>query len=182
VAGPAGGVYIPPFKLAQMMAEAADKEGAQYQRMTWDALRKSINGLVNKVNASNIKHILPEVFSENLIRGRGLFCRSIMKSQMASPAFSPVYAALVGVVNTKFPEIGELLLNRVVTQFKRAYKRNDKPVCSAAIKFIAHLANQQVVHELLPLEILLLLLESPSDDSVEVAVDFVKEVRCLVVA
>lgn len=29
-------------------------------------------------------------------------------------------------------------------QFKRAYKRNDKPVCSAAIKFIAHLANQQV--------------------------------------
>jgi len=37
--------------------------------------------------------------------------------------------------------------------------------------------NLQVVHELLPLEILLLLLESPSDDSVEVAVDFVKEVR-----
>lgn len=37
----------------------------------------------------------------------------------------------------------------------------------------------QVVHELLPLEILLLLLESPSDDSVEVAVDFVKEVRGL---
>lgn len=62
------------------------------------------------------------------------------------------------------------------SQFKRAYKRNDKPVCVAAIKFIAHLANQQVVHELLPLEILLLLLESPSDDGVEVAVDFVKEV------
>jgi pre-mRNA-splicing factor CWC22 len=32
--------------------------------MTWDALRKSINGLVNKINAANIKHILPEVFSE----------------------------------------------------------------------------------------------------------------------
>ena len=29
-------------------------------------------------------------------------------------------------------------------QFKRSYKRNDKPVCLAAIKFIAHLANQQV--------------------------------------
>lgn len=28
-AGPAGGVYIPPFKLAQMMAEASDKESAQ---------------------------------------------------------------------------------------------------------------------------------------------------------
>ena len=29
-------------------------------------------------------------------------------------------------------------------QFKRSYKRNDKPVCIAAITFIAHLANQQV--------------------------------------
>ena len=49
-------------------------------------------------------------------------------------------------------------------------------MCLAAIKFIAHLANQQVVHEVLPLEVLLLLLETPSDDGVEVAVDFLKEV------
>lgn len=32
--------------------------------MTWDALRKSINGLVNKVNIMNIKQILPEFFGE----------------------------------------------------------------------------------------------------------------------
>ena len=81
---------------------------------------------------------------QNLVRGRGLFCRSLMKSQMASPPFTPTYAALVAVVNTKFPELGELLLHRVLAQFKRAYKRNDKPVCLAAIAFIAHLANQQV--------------------------------------
>lgn len=65
-----------------------------------------------------------------------------MKAQMASPSFSPIYAALVAVVNTKFPEIGELLLHRVVLQYKRSYKRNDKPVCTAAGKFIAHLVNQ----------------------------------------
>ena len=32
---------------------------------------------------------LPAAPLQNLIRGRGLFCRSIMKSQMASPAFTP---------------------------------------------------------------------------------------------
>lgn len=31
-AGPAGGVYIPPFKLAQMMAEIEDKQSAQVRR------------------------------------------------------------------------------------------------------------------------------------------------------
>lgn len=59
-----GGVYIPPFKLAKMMKECEDKSGADYQRLTWDALRKSLNGIVNKVNASNIREMLPELFSE----------------------------------------------------------------------------------------------------------------------
>ncbi len=62
------------------------------------------------------------------VRGRGLFARSCMKSQMASPAFTHVFAALVAVVNTKFPELGELLLKRIILQLRRAFKRNDK-VC-----------------------------------------------------
>ncbi|KAH6791694.1 MIF4G domain-containing protein / MA3 domain-containing protein [Perilla frutescens var. hirtella] len=173
--GRTGGVYIPPFKLARMMKEIEDKSSLEYQRMTWDALRKSINGLVNKVNATNIKNIIPELFAENLIRGRGLFCRSCMKSQMASPGFTAVFAALVSVVNTKFPEVGDLLLRRIILQLQRAYKRNDKPQLLAAVKFIAHLVNQQIVHELIALELLTLLLEKPTDDSVEVAVGFVTE-------
>ncbi|CAA7399972.1 unnamed protein product [Spirodela intermedia] len=174
-AGRSGGVYIPPFKMAQLMRDVQDKSSETYQRLSWDALRKSINGLVNKVNATNIKNIIPELFSENLIRGRGLFCRSCMKSQMASPGFTDVFAALVAVVNTKFPEVGKLLLRRIVLQLKRAYKRNDKPQLLAATKFIAHLVNQQVAHEIIALELLTVLLENPTDDSVEVAVGFVKE-------
>ena len=139
-----GGTYVPPFKLAQMMAEIRDTSSVEYQRASWDALKKSINGLVNKVNASNVQHIVPELFQENMVRGRGLFARSVMKSQMASPQFSGVFAALVAVVNTKFPEIGELVIKRCILQFRRAYKRNDKPVCVAATKFLAALINQQV--------------------------------------
>ncbi len=36
-------------------AAALEKGSREYQRMAWDALRKSINGLINKVNAGNIK-------------------------------------------------------------------------------------------------------------------------------
>ncbi|KAL1824990.1 hypothetical protein ACET3Z_011768 [Daucus carota] len=170
-----GGVYIPPFKLARMLNQVEDKSSVEYQRLTWDALRKSINGLVNKVNATNIKNIIPELFAENLIRGRGLFCRSCIKSQMASPGFTDVFAALVAVVNTKFPQVGDLLLRRIILQLQRAYKRNDKPQLLAAVKFIAHLVNQQIVHELVALELLTTLLENPTDDSVEVAVGFVTQ-------
>lgn len=46
----------------------------------WEMLRKSINGIVNKVNVSNISHIVMELFNENLLRGKGLLARAIMKA------------------------------------------------------------------------------------------------------
>jgi len=48
-AGRAGGAYIPPFRLARMMAEIDDKNSAAAQKLSWEALRKSLNGLINKV-------------------------------------------------------------------------------------------------------------------------------------
>ena len=62
--GKAGGAYIPPFRLAQMMQETTSKTDPAYQRLSWDALRKSINGLVNKANAQNIRPIIKELLSE----------------------------------------------------------------------------------------------------------------------
>lgn len=58
-----GGAYIPPHRLRALLAEqeATDSQGAEYQRLSWEALRKSINGLINKVNVSNIKLLVPEV-------------------------------------------------------------------------------------------------------------------------
>ena len=38
--------------------------------MAWEALKKSINGLINKVNVSNIIDIVRELFQENIVRGR----------------------------------------------------------------------------------------------------------------
>ena len=171
-----GGAYIPPAKLRALQSAITDPSSTEYQRLAWEALKKSINGLINKVNISNIKNIIPELLSENLLRGSGLLCRSLLKAQSASLPFTPVYAALVAIVNTKFPLVGELLLSRLVAQFRRAYKRSDKQVCLAATKFIAHLVNVKVANEILALQLLTLLLEKPTDDSVEVAVGFMREV------
>jgi len=142
----------------------------------------------------NIKHVVPEPFSENLIRGRGLFARSTIKAQVASLPFTPAFAALVSIINTKLPMMGELLLHRLISQFRRAFKRNDKvrriivvschvnlyppfqAVCHPTTTFIAQVVNQGIAHELIALQILVLLLERPTDDSIEIAVGFTREV------
>ncbi|KAK4114144.1 MIF4G-domain-containing protein [Canariomyces notabilis] len=170
------GVYMPPHKLRALQAAITDKSSKEYQRMAWDALKKSINGLVNKVNTANIKFVVPELFSENLIRGRGLFCQSLLKAQHASLPFTPIYACLAAICNTKLPQVGELLVKRLIMRFRKAFKRNDKAVCLSSTMFIAHLVNNQVVHEMLAAQILLLLLQKPTDDSVEIAVGLMREV------
>jgi pre-mRNA-splicing factor CWC22 len=172
----AGGAYIPPARLREMQKSITDKTTPEFQRMAWEALKKSIQGLINKTNTANIKMIVPELFSENLIRGRGLFCRAMMKAQAASLPFTPIYGAMVAIVNTKLPQVGDLLVRRLIIQFRKSFKRNDKAVCLSSTAFLSHLVNTQVVHEVLIAEILLLLLNKPSDDSVEVAVGIMKEV------
>ncbi|KAK6866107.1 U2-type spliceosomal complex subunit CWC22 [Apiospora arundinis] len=171
-----GGLYIPPARLRALQAQITDKTSKEYQKMAWEALKKSINGLINKVNIGNIKAIVPEVFNENLIRGRGLFCRSVMKAQASSLPFTPIYAAFAAIINSKLPQVGELLVKRLIMQFRKAFRRNDKAVCLSSAMFIAHLVNQQVVHEMLAAQMLLLLLQKPTDDSVEIAVGLLKEV------
>ena len=61
------------------MKEAAslDETSLEYQWLSWDPLHKSVVGIINQVN--------------------------IMKTQAASLPFTPVFAALVAINNTKLP-------------------------------------------------------------------------------
>ena len=49
-----------------------------------------------------------------------------MKAQAASLPFTPVFASLVAIVNTKLPQVGELVLTRNISQFRKLFKRNNK--------------------------------------------------------
>lgn len=62
---------------------------------------------------------------------RGLLARSVLQAQAASPIFTHVYAAVVAIINSKFPQIGELILKRLILTFRRSYRRNLKvvPTC-----------------------------------------------------
>jgi pre-mRNA-splicing factor CWC22 len=98
----------------------------------------------------------------------------------------------VAIINTKLPQVGELILARLISQFRRAFKRNDKVrnrvrfsrhvthptqiVCHSTTTFIGHLVNQSVAHEIIALQIIVLLIERPTDDSIEIAVGFMREV------
>jgi hypothetical protein len=37
-----------------------------------------------------------------------------------------VFAALVAIINTKLPQVGELVLTGIISQFRKLFKRNNK--------------------------------------------------------
>lgn len=96
-----GGAYIPPARLRMMQAQITDKSSAAYQRIAWEALKKSIHGHINKVNTGNLATVIRELLQLNLVRGCGLLCRSIIQAQAASPTFTRVFAALISVINSR---------------------------------------------------------------------------------
>ncbi|KAL7158307.1 hypothetical protein ABFS83_02G133700 [Erythranthe nasuta] len=149
-----------------------DEQSIELQKLNWFAMEKRIMVLVEKLNLSNILSVAEEISKEDLIAGRGLFCQAVMKSQLKYPESSNIYAALVAVINSEFPDCGLLLVKRVVLRFKLAHDSGDKKLIEASLKFVAHLVNQRVVYELLACDVLLLLLGNPSSDNVELAVGF----------
>jgi pre-mRNA-splicing factor CWC22 len=171
------GVYMPPAKRRQLLESqlaAIQEDTTLLQRQTWQDQKRAVHGTVNRLNESTIKPLIHELFLKvNLLRLRGVLARSLLQAAVSSPRYSNVYAALVAVLNTKLPEVGELVVKRAILAFRRHYRRKEKAHCLAMAIFIGHLFHQAVVHELLVLQILTLLLDGdPTDDSVEVAVQF----------
>ena len=142
----------------------------------WEMSRKSINGIINKANISNIQNIVLELFNENLLRFKGLLCEAIMKAQGVSNNFTHIYSALISVLNSKFSEIGMLIIHRYLKKFMLAYKTSNRIKLQSISKMICSLINQEVITEFVGFEILTLLMEKRSEDSIELACDIMKQI------
>ncbi|KAK1868042.1 hypothetical protein I4F81_010538 [Pyropia yezoensis] len=83
------------------------------QREAWEALKRRFNGAVNRVSAANLPAVTALVLRDNVVRGRGLLVRALLRAQVAAPEFTPVYASLAAGVNSRVPAFGALLGARV---------------------------------------------------------------------
>jgi pre-mRNA-splicing factor CWC22 len=164
---------VPPHRLKHLALPPTSKEDAQ--KVAWDGLKKRINSLINKVNTSNLQTIVLQLFNENLIRGRGILARSIIKAQLASPLFTPLYASLAAILNSKLPSTVDLLLKRFILQFQRSFTRNNKVVTTATIKMIGQLLNYRVLKEEVGFQMLAILLANGESDAVGLACVLAKE-------
>lgn len=169
------GAYVPPAK--RVKSEKFDVGSEDYQRCQWDENKKKITGLINRANGSNLTVIVKELFNCNLIRYKGLFSSALIKAQELSPAYTDVYAALLAVINTRIRSLGSLVINRIILNYRQAFLNNNKARCMSLARFVAHLINQEVVHEALGFQMIdhLINRNKPSSASIEIAITLLRE-------
>ncbi|KPA81597.1 hypothetical protein ABB37_03931 [Leptomonas pyrrhocoris] len=174
-------LYVPPHRRQEAAASSSTDVGSTnspaFQQEAWRALSRSITGVVNKVSKDNLVQAAIELFRENLVRGRGLLARSLMRTQQVDPDLTPVLAALVSRVNKDLPTVVELLCRRLVVQWSRAYLRKDWRYVENASRFLGWLFLLQVIEVDLIYELLLkhLTAEKRSDEDIDQAAKLFRE-------
>ena len=153
----------------------------QSRRDSWEDPRRAIHGAINRLDPQTLKPLARKLFESNLLRGRGLLSKSLLRAAVASPTRAATYASLAAVINAKLPEIGELCVQRAVSGFRKFYKRRDGASVGACVGVLAHFFNQGMVHELLVLQLLTVLLDGdPNNNGVGMAIRVTKIAeRCL---
>jgi hypothetical protein len=64
---------------------------------------------------------------------------------MASTHNTDVYASLISIINSKFPQITLLICKRVINSYRNFFLADNGDKTFTLIKFLAHLINQSVV-------------------------------------
>ncbi len=189
----AEGVYLPPAKRRLLQQQQQQQEqdrrdeeiatadhqktapttSIMIQKQSWEDQMRVVHGTINRLNMSTIKPLIFDLFSNvNLIRFRGVLVKSVLLAAISSIQYSNVYAAMIAAINTKLPEIGELIVKRSILLLRKSYQRREKQSLIAVVLFLGHLFHQNVIHEILILQIITILLDevTMTDDSVEVAI------------
>ena len=161
--------------LEQEIEKETDPTNTEYQIIQWKKLKEKIKTIVANCFEGNVKETVIELFKINLYRGKGLLVRYVSKAQLSKPIRTQVLASVISVLNSKLPEIGELLLSRLIVHFRKNYLRN-RAKCKLSAIFLAHLVNQRVSSEIVILQIMQLLLENRTNDSLVLACEIMNHV------
>ncbi|KAG5490671.1 hypothetical protein JKF63_00793 [Porcisia hertigi] len=172
--------YVPPHRrqaAASSSEDLSSTSSVAFQQEAWRALGRSITGVINKVSKHNLEQSAVELFRENLVRGRGLFARSMMRTQQVDPDLTPVLAALASRINKDLPAVVELLCRRLVVQWNRAYLRKDWRYVENASRFLGWLFILHVVEVDIIYQVLLkhLMAEKRSDEDIDQAASLFRE-------
>lgn len=138
-----------------------DEEGVEFQRENWEMIRSHVSPIISNLTMDNLLDSYKQLFQVNIVVGGNIVCQNvvnfILKKQNKGQI--PALAALITLLNSDVPEIGETLIKELMLTFVKQFNHRDYISCDNILQCLSILFLYDVAHEIIILQILLLLLE-----------------------
>lgn len=178
--------YVPPHRRQDIELAEDDTASLKLQKASWDALSRSITRIFNQLDMNNARQTVIELFRENIVRGRGLVAQAASRIQHLNTDLTPAIVAVLAKINQALPQVVLLLCQRLVVEWKQAYRRKDWLRTQNIQIFFSWLYTFDIIENTVLLEVLLTLLTSAhrSDDDIDLAAHLFRssfkamELRC----
>ncbi|EJS43614.1 cwc22p [Saccharomyces arboricola H-6] len=147
------------------MSAAIDQDvDVDFQKENWQMLESHVSPIISNLTMDNLLESYKDLFQVNIILGENVVCKNvvefILKKQNSRRI--PALAALITLLNSNIPEIGETLTKELMLTFVKQFNHRDHILCGNVLQCLSVLFLYGVVHEVVILQILLLLLEKNS--------------------
>lgn len=129
------------------------------QENNWGAVGSHIERVIRNLNEYNLVDSFKSLLDVNVVRGRKLVVRYILKYQTQND-HSTIYAAFSSMFNAELPEFGEILTQEATARFIDAYREMDNRKAMVMIKFLGECFNYEIIHEIVVLQLLHVLIEN----------------------
>ena len=160
--------------------EQHEREGERAQRLKWEAMVRDVEVTVGVAcDLGHVRRAVIDLFRRaNVERCGAVLGAAVVGACIRrGPRSALGLAGFVGAVNSRFPEVGLVVLEAMVERLGVAWRHAEIRVLGSLGALAAHLVNQGVAHEVLVLELVALLLCAPVDaERVDVGVAVV--VKC----
>ncbi|CAR27805.1 hypothetical protein ZYGR_0N02910 [Zygosaccharomyces rouxii] len=152
------------------MDEETSKE---LQKNNWGTIGSHIDSVIANLDDFNLVNSFKSLLDVNVIRGKRLVVRYILKYQAQNDR-PIVYAALSSMLNAELAEFGEILTQEATVRFIDGYREMDNRKAMTMVTFLAECFNYEMIHEIVVLQLLHILLENLDDMSLGIVIQLLR--------
>ncbi|GAV53799.1 hypothetical protein ZYGR_0AK03010 [Zygosaccharomyces rouxii] len=152
------------------MDEETSKE---LQKNNWGTIGSHIDSVIASLDDSNLVNSFRSILNVNVIRGKKLVVRYILKYQTQNDR-PMTYAAFSSMLNAELAEFGEILTQEATVRFIDGYREKDNRKAMTMITFLAECFNYDTIHEIVVLQLLHILLENLEDMSLGIVIQLLR--------
>lgn len=147
-----------------MSTATIQDEDIKFQRENWEMIRSHVSPIISNLTMDNLQESHRDLFQVNILIGRNIICKNVVDFTLnkQNGRLIPALSALIALLNSDIPDIGETLAKELMLMFVQQFNRKDYVSCGNILQCLSILFLYDVIHEIVILQILLLLLEKNS--------------------